>query len=338
MSTQTVPIHFVHQLQRSAERRGLDVAPLLRDAGIPADIARQPRARVTVEQAAKVTQALWRLTRDELFGLGPPIPLGTFQLIALAIIHSPDLRTVATRLDDATKVLPGVPRFRVDVGQDTTRIEIDVSRLDDPEHLGTELLIAFAHRLLGWLIGRRVALRTVDLPYPAPPYAADYEGTYGRTPSFDAGHAAIAFDTALLDAPVVRDEDDLRRFLSDQPAVWYTTRDYGSTTADRVRKILERGLSGEWPTSEEIAGRLSVSVQHLRRLLREHDTSVSRIREEILRDGAIPSLTRGDEPVDELAVRLGFSEASAFRRAFRRWTGSPPGAYRMGGGPGSSPE
>ena len=46
------------------------------------------------------------------------------------------------------------------------------------------------------------------------------------------------------------------------------------------------------------------------------------------RDAAIITLARGDESLNDLAQRLGFSEPSAFHRAFRRWTGSAPGAYR----------
>jgi AraC-like DNA-binding protein len=180
-----------------------------------------------------------------------------------------------------------------------------------------------------WLIGRRVALRTLELPYPMPPYAADYHVIFGRMPTFDTGRAAFSFDSALLAAPVIRNEADLGRYLRSSPMDFYAIRDHGSTPADQVRRTLERGLTGAWPTPEEIAARLSVSAQHLRRLLREQDTSLSQIKEEILRDAAIASLVHGDEPVDQLAARLGFSEASAFRRAFRRWTGSPPGAYRQ---------
>src|SRR5579875_2663979 len=102
--------------------------------------------------------------------------------------------------------------------------------------------------------------------------------------------------------------------------------------SDQVRHLLERGLGGEWPSSEQVAAGLAVSLQHLRRRLREEGTSISQIREQILRDAAIASLAGGQEPVNELSARLGFSEPSAFRRAFRRWTGKPPSAYRPGGG------
>jgi AraC-like DNA-binding protein len=76
-----------------------------------------------------------------------------------------------------------------------------------------------------------------------------------------------------------------------------------------------------------VARRLSISPQHVRRRLRDEGTSVGAIKGELLRDAAIAGLARG-VAVDELSSRLGFSEASAFRRAFKRWTGSTPAAYQ----------
>jgi AraC-like DNA-binding protein len=93
--------------------------------------------------------------------------------------------------------------------------------------------------------------------------------------------------------------------------------------------MIERRKADEAVTIDDVAKRLTVSAQHLRRLLRDEGTSFREIREEILRDEAISSLVRGGETVEELSDRLGFSEPSAFRRAFRRWTGNPPGSYRQ---------
>lgn len=324
-------MHFVHRVLRTGEQHGIDPAPVLRRAGIPGDLACRPAARVTVHQAAVLTRELWELTGDELFGFGPHVPRGSAKLVALSLIHARDFRSVLARASEATRVLGGVPRLTVSESGSAIRVEIDVSRLDDPEHLVVDLVAAFVHRFGGWLIGKRIPLTAIEFPYLAPPYAADYDALYGRMPSFGAPALALSFDRALGGSPVVRDEDELRRFLADSPATWYLTRDYGSATADRVRAILEQGLRGQWPAPEEIANRLSVSVQHLRRLLRAEETSVTRIKEDILRDAAIASLARGEESVDSLAVRLGFSDGRAFRRAFHRWTGSTPSAYRSSG-------
>lgn len=330
MSDETVPIHIVHRLLQSAERRGVDQDPLLREAGISDDVAWNPRARVTLGQLAKVTRAVWEVTGDELFGVGPPVPLGSFRLMARSMVAAPDLREMLVRIDQATRVLTGIPRITVDLADETTTVSFDVTRLDDPEHLATDTLVAFVHRTIGWAIGRRVALTALEFPYVAPPFLAYYESTFGRMPKFDASRASFSFSSVLLDAPLLRADTDIDQFIADSPQNFFSTRDYGSTVGDQVRRILEQGLSGDWPTAEEVAARLSVSADHLRRLLREELTSMTEIREEILRDAAINSLVAGKESVEELSSRLGFSEASAFRRAFRRWTGIPPGAYRAG--------
>lgn len=332
VSATVLPGDIVRRLVRIGERRGLDVASLLRRTGIPVDGSGRPlTTRTTPAQVAELTQELWILSGDELFGLGPPAPLGLFQLVMRSVIHAPDLQAALQRLAEAGKVHSGMPGLGVSVCDETVVVEIDISRLDDPDHLGAELLAALVHRMLGWLIGRRIGLQALRLPWPAPAYAADYERVFGPYPIFDAGHLSLAFDKRLLSSPLVRDEDELADYLRDQPNVWFMTRDYGSSTADRVRRILERGLRGHWPRPDAIAAQLNVSTQHLRRLLRGEHTSIGQIKEDILRDAAIASLARGEESIGALARRLGFSEASAFRRAFRRWTGQSPGAYRVTG-------
>lgn len=327
---ETVPVHLVRRLLNHAERRGLDVDELLRSAGIHPDVAHTPQARVTLGQLSDLTRALWVVTGDELFGAGPHVPLGTFRLIARSMLPAPDLRRLLVRMDQASRVVLNLPRLTFEATDQVATIGMDVSRLDDPEHLATDTLVAFVHRLTAWSVGQRIPLVAMAMPHPAPRYLRFYESTFGRLPAFDADRASISFDSRLLAAPVLRTDSDIDAFIVASPRNYFSTRDYGSSAADQVRRILEQGLTGHWPTPEEVAGRLSVSTHHLRRLLREEGTSMTEIREEILRDAAINSLVAGRESLKELSARLGFSETSAFRRAFRRWTGTPPGAYRAG--------
>lgn len=178
---------MARRLVRVGERQGLDAASLLRRAGLPASVADPSGgAAVTISQVGELTQELWILTGDELFGLGPPVPLGAFQLMMRSVIHVPDLRAALQRLAEAGEVL-GTPRLRVTAGAALVEVEIDVSRLDDPDHLGAELLATVVHRVLGWLVGRRIALRELRLPWPSPrtprttrPCSA---GTRGSTPA-----------------------------------------------------------------------------------------------------------------------------------------------------------
>ncbi|WP_116199739.1 AraC family transcriptional regulator [Amycolatopsis circi] len=310
---------LAQRLARIGERRDLDVPALLRRLGIRPD-----RTGVTRRQVSDLTRELWLQTDDELFALGPRAPRGLFRLVVRSIAPAPDLRAVLGRLEEAAEVLPGMPAVAVRAAAPLVEVEIDVRQLDDPDHVAAELVAIVVHRLLSWLTGQRIDLRELRLPWPKPDHAPHYELVFGRHPQFDADALVLAFDAKLLPAPVLRSEAELAEFLEDQPEVSLATRDYGSSHADQVRAIVEQGTTAP----EDIAARLGISAQHLRRLLRAEETSIGEIRDAVRRDAAIASLRRGDESIEKLAQRLGFSEASAFRRAFRRWTGRAPGDYR----------
>jgi AraC-like DNA-binding protein len=321
-------VRFVRAAVAGAAQRGIDLRPVLVRAAIPEALLADDRSRCTPEQVTTFVREVWRLSEDELFGLGSlPVPRGTFRLVCYALINSTDLRTVYDRLAEFSPALPALPPFQSTIGPEVTRLQVDLTGFDDPDHLLADFILLVVHRFTGWLIGQRIRLHAVELPYPQPDNAEEYDLIFGAQLRFDAAHPALEFDSALLALPILRDERELDDYLKHSPADLLGRRDYGTTLADQVRRILERGLRGEWPSSDDVAQRLSISPQHVRRRLREEGTSVGAIKEELLRDAAITGLARG-VAVDELSTRLGFSEPSAFRRAFKRWTGSTPATYQ----------
>jgi AraC-like DNA-binding protein len=66
----------------------------------------------------------------------------------------------------------------------------------------------------------------------------------------------------------------------------------------------------------------------MRRILKELNTSFQEIFDDVRKDMAISYLENSDLMQEEIAEKLGFSEASSFYRAFKKWTGKPPTAYR----------
>jgi AraC-like DNA-binding protein len=329
MTQRTIPVSFLRAAVRTARRRDVNVQVWLDQLDIDPDLLADDRTRITLEQATVVARELWRITGDELAGLGAqPAPRGTFRMGALALMSSPDLLTVMDRFRDFTRVLPAMGRVEVEVGAEYTTLTANTAGQYDPDHFLTDLWLAILLRFFSWLAGARLMVERVELPYPPPEHAEDYDQVFGRKVVFGRPTAALVFSNQVLTMPVMRTEEELEEWLRNAPADLLMFRDYGTTSSDQVRRILERGLRGPWPTPDEVASQLAMSTQHLRRVLREEGTSMTAIREELLRDAAIASLVRGQESISALSERLGFSEPSAFHRAFRRWTGSAPGTYR----------
>ncbi|MFB9474642.1 AraC family transcriptional regulator [Nonomuraea salmonea] len=285
--------------------------------------------RVACDEAIELVRELWQRTGDELLALGPrPVPPGTFRMIFLGVIHAPDLGTALDRFVQFAALTTGFSRSRLVVGGGTCRIEIAAEPGVVVRPLAAELMLALVHRFAAWLAARRVPLTALELSFPEPGHSAEYVSVFGVVAAFGAPVAAIEFDARELSAPVVREEGDLLAYLCRSPADLIHHRDYGTTTADRVRTIIERAQAAGRTQAADVAARLSISPQHLRRLLRQEGTSFQRIKEEVLRDLAVADLRLGGASVEEISRRLGFSEPSAFRRAFARWTGRPPGEYR----------
>jgi AraC-like DNA-binding protein len=335
----SVSIHHVRASLRGAERHGVDISVLLAKAGIPPRLLEVPLARVSPQQFARLTNQVWHALDDELQGLGShPLKVGTFAMMCHAVVHCPDLRSALNRCSAFYRLFPGGPRFHLEENpgeetgvHDEARVVFDLAAFDDPDHYLAESATAVAHRLAGWLIRRRINLTRVEFSYPAPAQVLEYELIYGAPCAFQAPRTALVVDRSVLDRPVLQDEAGLRAFLSRAPGDVLARLDYGSTAAAQVRRLLGQSLPDRMPRPADVAVRLAVSTQTLRRRLAAEGTSFQQIRDQLRRDVAVAALAAGTVSIEDLAQQLGFSEPSAFHRAFKRWTGSAPRSYLPGG-------
>lgn len=329
-----MPIDLVQAAVAFARARGWDIDRMLAEAGVSPLLLGQDQARVTEDQLVRLVRKLWRETGDELLGLGThPLPRGSFRLLVYGLIGAADLREALERLQGFLGALPALT-LSVEIGPDTTRVGLSApppARVD-PDAVLTLVGLAAAHRVLAWLVKRPVPLECVDLPSGGRDPRPSAEALFGAPIRFGASSPGIVFDSVLLSSPVLRHERDVDELVARSPRDLLTVPRYTATLAEQVRRLLEPGLTtGVWPSAEDIARRLAMSQETVRRKLADEGTSVRRLTEDLRRDTAIASLVQGGESIAELAARLGFSEVSAFSRAFRRWTGSTPGAYRRAG-------
>ena len=325
----TMPAHRVREIARLAMRHGWDIDGACRAAGMAPPAPGQHTGQITRKSATAVLQHLWRSTNDELLGVGPkPVPLGTFRLLAFVLCSAPTLSTALGRFEECRSALPGVPAVDVASGDGATTLSIDLTGFAEPVDLLADVLLALTHRAINWAIRRPLCLQRVDLPHRRPWGNTDYHVLFGSPVEFSSPRTALIFDSAALSEPIVRTEDDVEKFFCDSPSGIISQFDFYSSHSDRVRRIIEARLGGQGCTGDEIAAGVGMSRQTLRRRLRDENTSVTDIKDGVLREAAMAGLAKGDETIAALSERLGFSEPSAFTRAFRRWTGQPPTSYR----------
>jgi AraC-like DNA-binding protein len=328
MRERTIASHFVRAALRGAERQGQDCAPLLRQANIQPALLDEPRARIAPEQFTRLLQLLWQALDDEYMGFGRlRSKRGTFAMMCYAIIHCRTLEKALKRGALFYSLFPEAPSIRLEREGDQVRLSVDDSNLWDPDHFLLESLLVIWHRLGSWLIGQRIRLEEVSFNYPEPAHSGEYDLLFPCPRHYAAGSTSLLFQARYLAMPLLQDERTLKQFLEHSPADLLARPDGGDSLISRIRRLLGRDCSA-WPDLEAVARQLHISPQTLRRHLREEGASFQELKDHLRRDLAIYHLGRDDLSIQDIAEQLGFSEPSAFHRAFKKWTGLTPGAYR----------
>jgi AraC-like DNA-binding protein len=331
----TVSVAFVE-----ASLARLDAAArarVLAAAGIPAELLRTPRSRVTADAFAALWLAAARELDDEFFGLDRRrMKSGSFRLLCRSLLPAADLGQALKRVLRGFRVLLDdiAGELRVDGGEAAIVVH---SRIAAPHahRFACETFLVLVHGLMCWLAGRRIPLRWAHFDYARPAHAREYLLMYSPQLAFGAARTAVAFDAALLAAPVVQDERSLKAFLAAAPRSVFLKYRNEEGTAARVRRRLKPCVDSgaAWPRLEAVAAELHLSANTLRRRLGAEGASYQGLKDALRRDAAIHLLTGSRLSVEAIAARLGYEDASAFHRAFRKWLGMQPGEYRARAAP-----
>jgi len=332
----TVAAGFVTGLLSGLRGRRADVAALLAAAGLPREILSDSGVRAPIAAYAALYNAVVARLGDEAFGLFPHrLPPGTFEFLCRGTLGARDL---ATALDRATRFLALVlPELAVTVEREGNHARIRIAEArgvfrsrDDPRRVfAHEWLLRLLHGLACWLVARPLPLESVRFPYRKPRHAADYALIYAPAATFGGEGLEAVFDAGLLDLPVSRSEADLEQFLVGAPGKISMLYRRDREAARAVRDYLARTLP-ESGSLEDAARSLRLAPRTLHRRLRAEGTSFRAVKDALRRELALAWLARGDRSVARVAADLGYSEPSAFFRAFQSWTGQAPSAYLRG--------
>lgn len=326
----TISVVFVRAALSKVPAGSPDHAQILAQAGIPEHLLAMPQARVSAQQFASVWMGVVKALDDEFFGLDSRnMRRGSFALLCHSLMSA---RTLGQALH---RFLRGFSLFLADLRgevQNTpqgARVLIHARRATTVEDLfAQEIFTTVLHGVMCWLAGQRVPLTHASFNYPRPAHWAEYTTLFSKSLSFEAPVTELQFDATLLSRRVSQNEDDLKQFLASSPLSIFVKYRNPNNWSARVRRQLRETDPALWPTLQTQARSMETAASSLARRLAEEGTSYQRIKDDLRRDQAIQLLSGSPLSIDDIALALGYEDARAFYRAFRRWTGTVPGSYR----------
>ena len=328
----SISVYFARSVLKNAVAQGLDPISLLRKNRVSPRLMLEGNARISIERFADLQVATMQAMNDETLGYGTqPMPLGCWSMMCHAVIGCETLGEALSRSCRFYQLFELGVHPVLDEDGESAVIRLVPQDVNTPSNpFLHELLLFNLHRFASWLVQEHLPIQVVQLNYQPLAPALDYRHMFLANPvKFEQPHSQLLLSKGLLSKRITQNEASLRHFLR-HPALIMLTQNYAiNSWTSQVRDIVRRQLR-DISELNDVAVTLEVHPQTLRRRLAAEGTTFKDIKNQVRRDTALHFLGKQGLSIEEISHRAGFSESSAFIRAFKGWTGVTPYTYRKG--------
>lgn len=331
-TTPTLPAVHVHHLIEVVRRWNVSAEQLLEGFDLRPEDLQAPGRHLGLPLIENLIARARHLTGEDGLGihLGHQMTVVAHGDLGFAAMTA---RTLGEALDLAVRFAP----IRTTAFSLHHEVQGDEASLyiDESVSLGAARdVILFAvfvglAQIAGMLTGRTLPGRG-EVMFAEPSYYRRLASLLGRDMRFGRRRNRLVFPASALDSPLLmhdpaaqriaheRCEAELQRFVAVGPLL------------SRIRSRIAR-VDVELPSLEELAREMHLSPRTLKRRLSADGSSYRMLLDESRRARAETMLRQEGPSIEEVAALLGYSDAANFTRAFRRWTGATPAAYRRDG-------
>lgn len=191
-----------------------------------------------------------------------------------------------------------------------------------------EFSLAAFMKVLRDALGYSIVPRKVFFSHECEEPRDRYAKMFGSNILFNQDKDCLFFSTNLLGMPLSNSDPRLLEILRKHADTQLLQWKANENLVEQAKFIITTGLETEDAGAETLARMLHITTRTLNRRLRQEGTNYKKLREEIIVELAKQSLADTDASITVIGGKLGYSESSAFVRAFKRMTGTTPVAYR----------
>ena len=279
-----------------------------------------------LERAARLDSNPWTLP----LRTGASMRCDDYGALGLAMKSAPTLRGTYERAVRYAVVLTSVASYQLEFTDEGAYMHLLRSgerRLG--MRLSNEATLASIATFSQEISTQPYKLLAVYLKHPAPDNTDDHRDFFGCPIHFDSDRDALYVPTEVLEAPNHLGDKSISRFFDAHLKEEVSKLEDELSLEREVQMHVSRALSEGAPTISVVAQQLSMSGRTLQRRLSERGTSYQYLVDESRRQLAENLLRETDYSLADIAFMLGFSEQSAFSRAFKRWVGQTPRSFQL---------
>ncbi|MCB9587610.1 MAG: AraC family transcriptional regulator [Polyangiaceae bacterium] len=320
---------------QSAAAFGVDAEALCGATGFDISLAKDPDARISMRLETDLWDTAARLSGDDWFGISVAkrVRAGDFDVLDYAVRTAPTLEASLRRLQRYNRLVHDAATFELAYRGDSLCVEHRLPQPLKQSRHAAEFTLASLVVIGGQLIGREIAVIRVSFHHAPPPRSTldAYLNVFGVVPSFGGDCNLVELPRSVTDLGIPNTDPKLSSLLQRHAEALLAQRPpKRETTTDEVRRVLTQALGSDPREARlsAVAARLKLSDRSLQRRLADEGAQFDQVLEGLRRDLAQHYLEDPRIGLAEIGYLLGYSEPSAFHRAFKRWTGQTPAMAR----------
>lgn len=320
----------INQILKSLAAYGLSADEILAGSELTLAQIQDYHTLISFRQKLKIFANIKALSTepDIALKLGQKARFSDFGFLGYAVISSATVGEAIFLGFKYIRLAGPVFQKKIKLEGDQALFEgIDVLSLGDLLPFCCEYWFSAINALCADAINHPFPSRQIRFPYPPPDYAECYEQTFNCPVTFNSDTPQWYFDPAFLQESLPRANalttqmciqscDELLKIVARQDCL-----------ADRISDILLKS-AGRFPNADQVAEQLNTSSRSMSRQLKKEGLTFQQVLDNTRKSMAMEYLTQTQLTIEEIASRVGYSEASNFRNAFKNWTGMTPKAMR----------
>lgn len=310
---------------------GIQKEDSLKSINIDPSVLKSPDNRFTADEVYKIFQETLRLTNNDNIGLcmGELLSKSFSSILGYVLMNCNTLGEAAEKYCSYEKIVDeaSITEVQIDgssaivIIKTTSRILLDSRQFSDYKMSG---LISY----IKLLSGRTVTLKEANFTHHKPQDTSRYSKIFQCPVYFEKQANSLVFDKQILNLPIVEPNNNLLKLFENIAQETLKSLENNESYSKKVAQIILKEMNMDIPSIKAISRKLAISVRTLQTYLHQEQTSFTKIANEVRKEIALNCLKDKNVSIDEIAYVLGFSEASAFHRAFKKWTSLTPNEFR----------
>lgn len=308
----------------------VDIDTFLQSIGVAPVSVKSPDAYIPVETYLLIQDRAADYTDDPYFGLhmGEYAEAGSWSILGYMMMNCKNLGEAFEKAGRYSRIIGNMIQARVEPGLNKVKvIYYTPPQVPEMSRHCFESTFSSGVRMMRNLTGVLLNPREVTFIYPPPESTHEYERVFCCPVRFGQKHNSMTLDMSIANIPILLANPGLLDYFENYAREVLAEMGRQMEHTRAVTKIVLARLDDEALSIDRVAGEMSVSVRTLQNRLQSEGVVFSDLVRD-MRQQLARKYLRENYTVEQITYLLGFSEPSAFRKAFKKWEGVTPREYR----------